>query len=226
VRSLVFNNPFLGKAISLSCEHRKTPLSPAVMLSLACDDFSLAECGSMAIQPSGKLGTLTERDAVYTTQWDEKAEAECQAGLAWNEGLQHSLQHAAAAQALIHHGAQPDVQAGLLSETPLLLAAAVGNAALAVLLLEAGADPDFERWACGCCVPCQQVWLLHCSTAGWETATLHRAMRYLERSSPFLYRPGQHCMDHVRVGLLGGLLVSWQDMLRYHSGNGRFEIRS
>jgi hypothetical protein len=139
------------------------------MLSLACADYRLAECGSMAIQPFGKFGTLSERDAVYTTQWDENHEAGCKAGLDWDADLRWALQHAAAAQALIAEGAQPDLKAGPHRETPLMLAAAVGNATMAVMLLEAGADPEIERWACGASMlgyRCQQMLLLRCSTAG------------------------------------------------------------
>lgn len=176
VRSMVFGNPFLGKAFPLCREHGMSSC-PSVLLSLASADLSLAACGSFGLKPFGKPGALSADDVEYTQQRDKQYEAECRAAVEWNVELADAFMHATTVLEVVGAGAKCDYRAGVLRETPLMLAASVGNAAVAVMLLKAGADPEIERWVCGqvgavICVICDFCFAVQ--QGGIKLCTSHR----------------------------------------------------
>jgi hypothetical protein len=137
----VFHNPFVGKANVLGEDALPCP----VLLSHACLDFEDASEDGSSVAVMTRVDC--DEQGYFTMSESEQAEFEkdCAEGVAWGEDLQAAVQHVGLVHLLLGNGALPNLTAGLARETPLMVAAAHGNAAVTVALLEGGADPELMR---------------------------------------------------------------------------------
>lgn len=151
-RKLVFNNPWVGKGSM--ADRSKTPLPPAVLLVQAkCDFDTFAATGrSENLEGGGcSLKSPSMVDVISRLSVEEQATVTSVSPLMaeWDEDLDSAVQHVGAVRALLVAGASPDLVVGPLWETPLMIAAQRGNAAVTAVLLGGGADTELMRWVGG-----------------------------------------------------------------------------
>lgn len=137
---MIFGDAFVGKACHI-WSISKTPSLP-IRLSYALQDLAKAKAGQLGLRSCRMVNAL---DMVQDE--DEALTKECEKGLDWDTKLHFALLHVTTAQGFLSYGANPNAQGGPQQDTPLMLAAGQGNAAMAALLLAAGADPEVMRWA-------------------------------------------------------------------------------
>lgn len=140
---LVFNNPFVGKAVILGDQALPAP----VLLSYAIADLHAASVSGRSVRC---------HSLVDCGPWDLMSDAEqaaearaCKEDIDWDSDLLFAVLHVGHVRLLLGHGALPDLTAGPVTETPLMIAAQQGNSAVTAALLEGGADTELMRWAGG-----------------------------------------------------------------------------
>jgi hypothetical protein len=139
---LVFHNPFVGKACMLCSGDLP---APSILLHHATADLDSARVTGRSLRFPGEV------DAAVRLSGPErdKVQPSCEAALEWGSDLLLAVAHVTTLRTLCDYGATPDLAAGPLGETPLMIAAAWGNAAVTAALLLGGADPELTRWAAG-----------------------------------------------------------------------------
>lgn len=148
----MFNNPWVGKAFMANTS--KMPMPPKVLLCQAKRDFDTFSVTGRTADPEGGGRSLQSPALVdFTTRLSAKQQvavtSSSELTAEWDDDLDLAVQHVGAVRALLEAGASADVMVGPLWETPLMIAAQRGNAAVTAALLEGEADPEQLRWVAG-----------------------------------------------------------------------------
>jgi hypothetical protein len=148
----VFNNPWVGKGM-MGMRHG-APLPLALLLYQARLDFNSFVASGRTAHPRGGGCSLRCRDAVDMAVNGTLLPAQEMARFAaspavladWDEDLHLAVEHVGTVRLLLEAGAARDVLVRSVWQTPLMIAARLGNAAVTAVLLEGGADPERMRW--------------------------------------------------------------------------------
>jgi len=138
-KAKIFQNPFVGKAVSMSAgDHVKVMAFNAARL-----DLIAAAKGELSLRAAS--GVLDEQGLDDDlSKWPAHVYAYCQQECGWDEEVDSCIQHLRVARMLLGLRADPNAEGPGL-ESPLFFAVRAANAAYADLLLRAGANPEQQR---------------------------------------------------------------------------------